>query len=51
MNVRFERACENDAMLIIDVRNKSFYDDFIKFVKTGARNSVSKHNPCPYVFF
>lgn len=38
MNIRFERACENDAMLIIDVRNKSFYDDFIKFGECPGYN-------------
>ena len=29
MNIVIERACENDALKLIETRNKSFYDDFI----------------------
>lgn len=38
MNIRFERTCESDAMPIINVRNKSFYDDFIKFGECPGYN-------------
>jgi GNAT superfamily N-acetyltransferase len=38
MNIRFERTCERDAKAIIDVRNKSFYDDFVKFGECPGYN-------------
>ncbi|MBP2651430.1 MAG: hypothetical protein H6Q74_2255 [Firmicutes bacterium] len=38
MNITFEIAGEEDALALIEVRNKSFYDDFIRFGECPGYN-------------
>lgn len=39
MNIVIERACKDDALKLIETRNKSFYDDFINFGECPGYNS------------
>lgn len=43
MNVRFEKATINDAETLIEVRNKSFYEDYIKYGECPGYN-ISKED-------
>jgi N-acetylglutamate synthase and related acetyltransferases len=41
MNLVIEKACVDDALKLVEARNKSFYDDFVKFGECpGYNNSV-----------
>lgn len=40
MNIVIEKACEEDAFKLVENRNKSFYDDFIKFGECPGYNTT-----------
>jgi len=42
MNITFERASLNDVKGIIEVRNKSFYEDFIKYGECPGYNNTEE---------
>ena len=38
MNIKFERAVAEDAEALINVRNKSFYEDYVKYGECPGYN-------------
>lgn len=43
MEIRFERANANDAEVLIDVKNKSFYSDYIKYGECPGYGNSKEH--------
>ncbi|OPJ63801.1 GNAT family N-acetyltransferase [Clostridium oryzae] len=43
MEIKFERAAAEDAETLIDVRNKSFYEDYIRYGMCPGYNISKEH--------